>query len=123
MDNKNLYSQELMHYYKNPVHKGKIDNKSLTSKESNLSCGDSLNIDLLVEANVVKDAKFNGVGCIVSLASAEILCEHIISKKIEDLKNFDQASFLSLIGFELSPSRQKCALIGYKAFSNAIKKV
>lgn len=122
MDNSNLYSKELLHYYKNPEHKGKLEDKNCSSKESNLSCGDSLVIEMKIENNIVKDAKYNGVGCIVSMASAEILCDYIIGKNISECKTITSDSYLKLMGFELSPSRKKCALIGYKAFSNVISK-
>ena len=104
-----------MHYYKNPNHKGKLDGNVARAKIANLSCGDSIEVFLDIKEGRVIKAGFDGTGCIVSLASAELLCEILESKSIEEFKTYTSDDFFKEIGFSLTPSRQKCALISFKA--------
>lgn len=120
MSDQNIYTQEFMHYYKNPAHKQKLYNASYKAKTANLSCGDSIELELLVENDIVKQCAYTGTGCIVSLGCAELLSEQIEGKSLDELKTFSKDKFFELIGFELTFSRQKCALISYNALQKII---
>lgn len=48
------------------------------------SCIDDLTIYLKIENDVIKDAFFNGVGCAISTASTDILCDIIKGKSEKD---------------------------------------
>lgn len=48
------------------------------------SCIDDLTIYLKIENDVIKDAFFNGVGCAISTASTDILCDIIKGKNEKD---------------------------------------
>lgn len=120
MSDYTLYSKDLLHYYKNPSHKGMADNISLKATETNLSCGDSIAVGLKLDGEAIEHACFDGNGCMVSVASSELLCEDIEGKKLDEISNMSDAEFLALLGFELTPSRQKCALISFRALKKAI---
>lgn len=120
MTEQNIYTQEFMHYYKNPNHKGRLENPQYSAKTANLSCGDSIELEINTENNIVKKCGYNGTGCIVSLGCAELLAEHVEGKSLEELRSFSKDNFFDLIGFELTFSRQKCALISFNALQKII---
>ena len=60
--------------------------------------------------------KFNGKGCAISLASAELLTEHLKGKNIDEIKNLNKEEILELLGINLSEIRLKCALLPLKVF-------
>ena len=41
----------------------------------NPSCGDKITVSMDIEDNIIKDIKFVGTGCSISLASASMLTE------------------------------------------------
>lgn len=47
------------------------------------SCTDNFDIYLLVKNNTIKDAKFNGEGCVISTTSTDFLLSELIDKKID----------------------------------------
>ena len=123
-----LYRQELMEIYKNPGHKGSITSPSVSVTKKNPMCGDTLNLDLLVEYNknnnqhIIQNAKFNGESCAVSIISAEMLIEDIIGNSIDQVKKIDKKYLLDLIDMNLTTSRVKCAELILIALQDAIKK-
>ena len=116
-----LYKEELMEIYKNPSHKGTIPNATFSISKDNSVCGDHLTLSLTVENNVIKDAKFEGSACAVSVIAADKLLEDIIGKTMEEIKIIDKDYLLNLIGINLTTSRVKCATLILNALHDAIK--
>lgn len=117
-----LYREVILDHYKNPQYRGELDPHDLSFEDENPLCGNHLRIDLRVDdAGVVTDARFSGHGCAISQASADLLVESIIGKKIDDLKDLSKDDVLELLGFdELGPVRLKCALLSLKVLKGGL---
>ena len=114
--------QDLLEIYKNPSNKGVIDGATVSIVEENPLCGDVLTLDLLIEDKVIKNAKFSGDHCAVSVISAEYLLEEVIGRDLKYAKSVDKEKLLALIGIELTTSRVRCATLILDALKNALKK-
>lgn len=110
-----------MEIYKHPSHKGSIPNATFSVSKDNSVCGDHLTLQLIVEKNEIKDAKFEGSACAVSIISADKLLEDIIGKTIDEIRIIDKDYLLKLIGINLTTSRVKCATLILNALKDAIK--
>jgi nitrogen fixation NifU-like protein len=66
------------------------------------------------ENNKVTDARFDGHGCAISQASADLLLESIIGKSMDEVKALNKQTILDLLGIDLGPVRLKCALLSLK---------
>ena len=117
----NIYRQNILEHYKNPENFGVLLNANLKFKESNPLCGDEIQIELKLEKNKVKEAKFIGKGCAISQASADILIDHIKNKSLNEIKKLTKEDLLKLLGIELTPTRLKCALLSLNALKNALE--
>lgn len=116
-----LYRETILDHYKNPHFKGAIDNSHFSFEDENPLCGDSIHIDLRVDENtLITEAKFDGHGCAISMASADMLLESLIGKSIEDVKKLSKQDILDLLGIDLSPVRLKCALLSLKVAKAAV---
>ena len=110
-----LYREVIIERYKNPGYKGTLEPNDISFEDENPLCGDFLHIDLKVDDNdVITDAKFEGHGCAISMASADLVLESLIGKTLEDAKELTKQDVLDLLGIELSPVRLKCALLSLK---------
>lgn len=110
-----LYREVIVEHYKNPGFRGSLDPHDISFEDENLLCGDRIRIDLRVDENgIVTEAVFDGHGCAISQASADLLLESIIGKSIQEVKELDKTSVLDLLGIELGPVRLKCALLPLK---------
>ena len=116
-----LYREVILDHYKNPGQKGHLEDSNYSFEDENPLCGDFLHIDIKTnEENVIIDAKFNGHGCAISMASADMVLESLIGKTIEDAKQLTKQDVLDLLGIELSPVRLKCALLSLKVTKAAV---
>jgi nitrogen fixation protein NifU and related proteins len=116
-----LYREQIIEHYKNPTYKGHLDPHDITFEDSNPLCGDHIQIDLRVDkAGKVTDARFDGHGCAISQASADLLLESVIGKSVEDVKKLGRQDILDMLGFELGPVRVKCALLSLKVLKAGV---
>ncbi|MBO1510882.1 MULTISPECIES: Fe-S cluster assembly sulfur transfer protein SufU [Metabacillus] len=131
-----LYRQVIMDHYKNPRNKGILDN-SLTVDMNNPTCGDRIRLTLDLEDGVVKDAKFEGEGCSISMSSASMMTQAIKGKtldkalKLSDIfsnmmlgkeydDDIDLGDIEALQGVTKFPARIKCATLAWKAMEKGI---
>ena len=106
----------ILHKYKNPEHKGKIEDADIVHEDGNPTCGDVVKLYIKTKDGKIVDAKFEGKGCTISQASADILIDLILGKKLDEVKGMTKEEFLNALGINLSPMRLKCALLSFKVF-------
>ncbi|TGG87490.1 Fe-S cluster assembly sulfur transfer protein SufU [Geotoga petraea] len=82
-----IYSEIILDYAKNTKNKRIIEDAH-EKKGKNLSCGDEIKIFIKPENGIIKDVSFEGHGCIISQASAAIMCDTIKGKTVEEAEDF-----------------------------------
>ena len=115
--------EDLMEIYKNPSHKGAVPNADVKVHENNPICGDEIDLSLKVDNGIIKDIKFEGSACSVSIISSDILLDYVKGKTIEEAKKITKEELLKMIDLNLTTSRVKCATLVLIALQNAINKV
>jgi nitrogen fixation NifU-like protein len=71
----NLYKEIILDHYKRPRNRGALDPHTVRQEGVNPSCGDELELYLLIEEERVKEARFIGEGCAISQASASMMTQ------------------------------------------------
>jgi nitrogen fixation protein NifU and related proteins len=116
-----LYREVIIDHYKNPSHRGRLDPHDISFEDSNPLCGDQIVIDLRVDENdIVTEARFDGHGCAISQASADLLLDAVIGKSLEDVRRMSKQDILDMLGIDLGPVRLKCALLSLKVLKAGI---
>ncbi len=116
-----LYRDNIIDHYKNPQYRGHLDPNNIQFEDDNPLCGDHIEVTLRVdETGQVTDGRFDGKGCAISQASADLLIESVIGKKMEDVKKLSRQDVLDLLGIELGPVRLKCALLPLKVLKAGV---
>jgi len=116
-----LYRETIIDHYKNPQYRGHLDPNSIQFEDDNPLCGDHIEITLRVNGSGnVSEGRFDGKGCAISQASADLLIESIIGKSLEDVKKLTKQDILDLLGIELGPVRLKCALLSLKVLKAGV---
>lgn len=126
-----LYRQVIMDHYMHPRNKGALETDAISIGLKNPTCGDEITLQLQVADGLVKDVKFTGAGCSISMASASMMTEAIKGKPLDEAlslsKEFrklmkgeevdpDQLGELeSLAGVSKFPARIKCATLAWNA--------
>jgi len=116
-----LYREVIIEHYKNPTYRGHLDPHDIQFADNNPLCGDHIEITLqTADDGTVKDARFDGHGCAISQASADLLVESIIGKPLDQVKQLDKQYMLDMLGIELGPVRLKCALLSLKVLKAGV---
>ena len=116
-----LYREVIIEHYKNPGYRGHLDPHDIQFADSNPLCGDQIEITLRTDdSDRITDARFDGHGCAISQASADLLVESIIGKPLEEVKQLDKEYVLDMLGIDLGPVRLKCALLSLKVLKAGV---
>ena len=116
-----LYREVIIEHYKHPSYRGRLDPHDIQFADNNPLCGDHIEITLRTDdQGKVADARFNGHGCAISQASADLLMESIIGKSVEDVKQLSKQDVLDMLGIDLGPVRLKCALLSLKVLKAGV---
>lgn len=139
MDPTNIYQGALMEHNMYPSYKKPLQNPTCKHHGINPNCGDDLTIFLEIKDGKIANASFEGSGCAISQASADMMCQDIIGKSIDQTIDLSRA-FRDLIqGKEISqhmideldeayelknistmPPRVKCALLAWNTLDHLL---
>ena len=116
-----LYRELIIDRYKNPHFRGSLDPHDISFEDDNPLCGDHIRIDLRINGdNRVSEVAFDGHGCAISQATADLLAESVVGKSLEDVKKINKQDILDMLGIELGPVRLKCALLSLKVLKAGV---
>jgi nitrogen fixation protein NifU and related proteins len=116
-----LYRQELLERYKNAPNKRVMIKPDIKAEDSNPLCGDNVEIFIRMgKDGIIKDATFDGKGCVISMASASLLLESIVGKTLKEAEELTREDMLDIIGINLTPTRVKCATLGLATLKKGI---
>ncbi len=117
-----IYAENMIRHYEKPHNKGKLDNPSAKIHEDNPTCGDTIDVYLLISENKLKDVKFTGDGCSISLGSASMVTDYVKGKTLQEIKRMGKDELIEVIGINPGAGRMHCATLALKAIKEAIFK-
>ena len=128
----------IMDHYTKPHNKGLVedDTYKLIHMASD-SCIDDIKVQVKVEDDKVKDVRFDGVGCTISISSTSIMSDLVKDKGVDealsiideyynmiDEKEFDEDVLEEANAFDTlskQANRIKCGTIGIKAINSLLR--
>lgn len=138
MDLKDLYRDVIVDHNRNPRNFGKLDPADAHAEGHNPLCGDRLTMYINLDGDRIREAKFEGSGCAISVASASLLTEAVTGKSRDEVQRlFDQVHALltshdaeadlvrlgklaALSGVREFPARVKCASLCWHTLNAAL---
>jgi len=139
MDLKDLYRDIIIDHNRKPRNFGKIEPADAQADGHNPLCGDKLTVYLTMADDRIADAKFDGSGCAISIASASLLTDAVRGKSIAEAEelfhevhdvlthhdapiNLDSLGKLAaLTGVREFPARVKCATLCWHTLDAALQ--
>ncbi len=139
--NDDLYREIILEHYARPSHRKKLPNPTHCEEGFNPTCGDEVELELMIEDGVIKDIGFGGHGCSISLASASMLTCLLCGKSVDYAHKLcscfkgrmmtrgelgepemDIEDLEALDGVRKYPVRIKCALLAWNTLLQALPK-
>ena len=114
-----MYNEKVMEVFRNPQHRGEVENYNAIGTVGNETCGDIMQITMRIEDGIIKDAKFKTFGCAAAVATSSTATGMIIGKTIEEaLKITNKQVVTELEG--LPPQKIHCSVLAEDAIRVAI---
>lgn len=115
-----LYQDLILDHYRNPRNQGKLTKATHRGEANNPTCGDKLQMDILVKNDMMEDVRFSGSGCAISQASTSLLTEYVKKRPVQEALAFTPKDILELLGVALSPTRLKCGLLSLETLKKTL---
>lgn len=135
-----MYQQLILEHYRHPRNKTELENKTVEIHMANPVCGDEICLQLRIENETITAARFVGQGCSISLAAVSMMTTLLEGQSVAEANALslrftemmhgsseaaaDRAlgDLRALQGVSKFPVRIKCALLGFDALQEALKK-
>lgn len=134
-----LYQELILDHSKTPHGRGLADEFNGEAHHVNTTCGDEIDVRLLVRDGIVVGVSHDGFGCSISQASASVMYDLTKGQTVDDALA-KEVAFHTLVtgrgevepdeelledgvafaGVARYPSRVKCALLAWAAFKDAL---
>ena len=136
MSNDALYKEALLEHFRHPRNHRKepFEPGYVTARGRNPRCGDDVEVGLLIDDGKVSACGFRGRGCSICMASTSMLVDSVAGSDLGDVRLLhkqvigwgEEASDLpdtleALDAVRNSPSRKKCALLGWNALGEILQ--
>ncbi len=139
-----MYQDIILDHYRRPRGKGALEAPAgaevLAAERRNPLCGDEIALELAVDGDVVREARFTGQGCSISQASASMLTQAVRGKTraeaealvrrfvalahgdAEAAADRTLGELRALQGVARFPARIRCATLAWGALDDALKR-
>jgi nitrogen fixation NifU-like protein len=125
MDLKDLYRDVIVDHNRNPRNFGKLEPADAHADGHNPLCGDRLSVYVNLDGDRLREVKFNGSGCAISVASASLLTEAVKGKSRGEVKDLfeDMHALLTQQDATVDPDKlgKLAALSGVREFPARVK--
>ena len=141
-----LYRELILDHARSPRHFGKLPDATHAAEGINPLCGDKLKMYFRIDSDDrIRDARFEGSGCAISVASASLLTDMVIGLHTDEALKYFSVLVTRLAGVQSAdndnagdginlgklralegvrefPSRVKCATLAWHALNSAIQR-
>ena len=117
---KSGYSDKAIEYYLKKINVGQIENPTVYSYYIG-PCGNTMEIYLNVESNVIKDAKFQAVGCAGTFSSGAALIDIVKGMELEKAKKISENHIVKFLG-GMPEQKIHCTTLARRTLQKAIEK-
>jgi nitrogen fixation protein NifU and related proteins len=126
-----LYREIIMENYRSTKNKHAMEGADLKHEGANPSCGDDIELYVKLKDDTVADVSYEGIGCSICMASANMLCEALKGKSLREVDELigmfkgmltreeepafpeELSDLEAMRGVKKYPLRIKCALLSW----------
>jgi len=113
------YSEKAIDYYIRKLNVGVIEGAEAVDSFTGL-CGDSMKVYLKVEEGLIKDAKFQAIGCAGAFASGSAVTEMVKGKTLKEVEKITEQDIIKDLE-EIPGPKIHCARLAVDALRKSIE--
>jgi nitrogen fixation protein NifU and related proteins len=133
------YSETLMDHFKKPRNQGAIKDADAVGEVGNIKCGDMMKIYIKVEKgatnnelatnstnhlngkNIIKDIKFETLGCAAAIAASSALTEIAKGKTFDEAMAITKDDVVAHLGGDIPAVKYHCSILAEEGLKQAIE--
>lgn len=118
-----IYRETIITESRDPQNYGPLVGADISQSQINPSCGDSIDVYVKLDSarKKITDIGWEGAGCVVSMASMSFLSAKVKGMSLTEIEKLTAADLKKILGVaEITPSREKCMMMGLMAIQKAV---
>jgi nitrogen fixation NifU-like protein len=105
------YREIVLEHFRHPRNRGPLPKPDVSLEGANPLCGDRVRVELRVVDERIADAAFTADACVLCIASASLVTEHVRGMRAADAVELRDAIAFELVGGSVPAARQRCATL------------
>jgi nitrogen fixation NifU-like protein len=102
------YGPVLIEHFRHPHNQGALAAPTISQEGTNPLCGDRVRIELLLDGEVVRDARFTANACAICVASASMLTDLVRSAPLEEVETLVVDDIVRALDARIPQMRMNC---------------
>lgn len=102
------YSDIILDHFRHPRNQGALPEATITQEGANPLCGDRVRIQLLLDGEMVRDARFSANACAVCVASASLLTDLVQHAPLDEVETLTVDDLMRSLNASLPAARMGC---------------
>jgi nitrogen fixation NifU-like protein len=98
----------MLDHCKRPRNRGALPSPTVAQEGANPLCGDRVRIELSLEGDVVREARFTANACAICVAASSMLTELVRGAPLEDVETLTVPELITQLKAEIPASRLAC---------------
>lgn len=113
------YSDRAIHYYLDKVHVGAIENPDAYHAYTG-PCGDTMEFFIEIDSEVVRNVKFQAIGCAGSFSAGSAIAEMTIGKSVKEASSINEGEIFKHLG-DVPEPKVHCITLARRTFTRALE--
>jgi nitrogen fixation NifU-like protein len=93
-----VYSAALLDHFQNPRNAGTVEAADRSVRRENPACGDTLELTIRVEGELISDIRFRAKGCVPAMACGSAITELVKGKTVEQARRVSREELVQKVG-------------------------
>jgi len=114
------YGPVLIEHFRHPRNQGALGSPTIAQEGANPLCGDRVRIELLLEGEVVRDARFTANACAICVASASMLTDLVRNAPLDEVETLVVDDILRSLDARIPQMRMNCVRLPLTVMHTAV---
>jgi nitrogen fixation protein NifU and related proteins len=114
------YGPVLIEHFRHPRNQGTLATPTIAQEGANPLCGDRVRIELLLDNDVVRDARFTANACAICVASCSMLTDLVRNAPLDEVETLVVDDILRSLESRIPQMRMNCVRLPLTVMHTAV---
>ena len=110
----------VLEHFRHPRNRGPLENANAIAEGANPLCGDRIRVELRIERDAIREARFTADACALCIASASVMTTQVTGMGASDAAVLEVRAIHDALEGEPPRGRLKCAALPLDTLKRAL---